>query len=160
MSGMRTLVVDADIFNSKITKVFAPDASTGLMDPVQNCEQVKEYIVPAGTARFDLLPATRNSNDILSSEHTQSLLKGVFQAYDIVIVDIPPSNPMVDWLAFSPLLDAVVVVAEWGRTPRDLLSEMLRSLRMTKALILGIIMTKVEEGSVIGHSKPVARYYS
>jgi Mrp family chromosome partitioning ATPase len=159
MSGMRTLVIDADIFNSKLTKVFAPDAATRLIDPVQNCEQVKECIVPAGTAPFDLLPATKNSNDILSSQHMQSLLKSVFQAYDIVIVDVPPANPMVDWLAFSHLLDAVVVVAEWGRTPLDLLSEMLRTLRMTKALILGVIMTKVEDGAVIGHSKHVARYY-
>jgi capsular exopolysaccharide synthesis family protein len=159
-SGMRTLVVDTDIFNSKLTKVFAPEATTGLINIVQNCDQVREYIVHAGTAPFDLLPVTGNSNDILSSEHMQSLLKGVFQAYDIVIFDVPPANPVVDWLAFSPLLDAVVVVAEWGRTPLDLLSETLHSLRMTKAPILGVIMTKVDDESVIGYSNHMAWYYS
>ena len=157
---MRTLVVDTDIFNSKLTKVFAPEATTGLINIVQNCDQVREYIVHAGTAPFDLLPVTGNSNDILSSEHMQSLLKGVFQAYDIVIFDVPPANPVVDWLAFSPLLDAVVVVAEWGRTPLDLLSETLHSLRMTKAPILGVIMTKVDDESVIGYSNHMAWYYS
>lgn len=161
MSGMRTLVVDADVLNLTLTKAFAPDATAGLIDPVQNREEIKKYIVPAGTTPFDLLPATGSSNNVLGSEHMQVLLRDIFKAYDIVIFDVPPANPIVDWLAFIPLLDAVVVVAEWGRTPLDLLSEMLRSLRMTKTFILGVIVTKVENGPVIGHSKHmVARYYS
>ena len=88
------------------------------------------------------------------------LLKDIFKAYDLVIFDVPPANPIVDWLAFIPLLEAVVIVAEWGRTPLDLLSEMLRSLRMTKTFVLGVIMNKVEDGSVIEHNNHVARYYS
>jgi capsular exopolysaccharide synthesis family protein len=149
-SGMRTLVVDADAFNRKLTGTFASDTAAGLVDAVQNCEQVKAYIVSAGTAPFDLLPASSNANDVLSSERMQLLLKNLFQAYDIIIFDVPPANPTVDWLILSPLLDAVVVVAEWGRTPLDLLSEMLRSLRMAKILTVGMIMNKVDDGPVAG----------
>jgi len=86
------------------------------------------------------------------------LLKDLFQAYDLVIFDVPPANPLVDGLALSALFDALVIVAEWGRTPVDLLSEMLRSLRIVKTLILGVIMTKVDDGSVSSYSKHVARY--
>jgi len=69
-------------------------------------------------------------------------------------------NPVVDGLAISPLLDGVVVVTEWGKTPLDLISEMLRSLRMAKAFILGVVMTKVDEGSYEGYGKSGASYYS
>jgi capsular exopolysaccharide synthesis family protein len=160
MAGMRTLVVDADIFNPTLTKTFVPGAAPGLIDAVQNHEEIKKYIVPARTTPFDLLPAIGSSSDVLGSEHMQVLLKDIFKAYDLVIFDVPPANPIVDWLAFIPLLEAVVIVAEWGRTPLDLLSEMLRSLRMTKTFVLGVIMNKVEDGSVIEHNNHVARYYS
>lgn len=149
MSGLRTLVVDANIVNPTLTKLFVPDATAGLIDTVQHCEQVKEYVVIAGNTPFDLLPATENRNNILGSEHMQLLLRDFFQAYDIIIFDVPPANQIVDWFSLSPLLDAMVVVAEWGMTPLNLLSETLRSLRIAKTCILGVILTKVDDGSVI-----------
>jgi len=164
MSGMRTLVVDADICNSTLTKNFAPNSTAGLIEAVKDREQLKHCIVPAKTTSFDLLPAVTgpiaNSNDILGSEEMQVLLRDLFQSYDIIVVDLPPLNPVVDGLAISPLLDGVVVVTEWGKTPLDLISEMLRSLRMAKASILGVVMTKVDEGSQEGYGKSGAGYYS
>jgi capsular exopolysaccharide synthesis family protein len=162
MSGMRTLVVDADIFSPKLTETFAPEARAGLIDAVKNRDQAKHYIVPASTAPFDLLPATgkiANSNDVLGFEHMQVLLKDLLLSYDIIIFDVPPTNPIVDGLALSHLLDAVVVIAEWGRTPLDLLSEMVRSLRMAKISILGVIMTKVDDASASGYDKRMAHHY-
>jgi capsular exopolysaccharide synthesis family protein len=161
-SGMRTLVVDADIFSPKLTETFAPDARAGLIDAVKNREQAEHYIVPASTAPFDLLPATgkiANSTDVLGFEHMQVLLKDLLLAYDIIIFDVPPANPIVDGLALSHVLDAVVVIAEWGRTPLDLLSEMVRSLRMAKISILGVIMTKVDDAAASGYDKRMAHYY-
>jgi capsular exopolysaccharide synthesis family protein len=157
-SGMRTLVVDADIFNPTLTRTYAPDATIGLTDAAQNCEDIKKCIVPGGTASFDLLPAARNQYNILHSDHIQALLRDFFRAYDIVIFDVPPANSTVDCFALSPLLDAVVVVAEWGRVPLDLLSEMLRSLRIAKTSILGVIMTKVDDGTVDSYGKHVVPY--
>ena len=164
MSGVRTLVVDADICNSTLTKNFAPNSTAGLIEAVKDREQLKHCIVPAKTTSFDLLPAVTgpiaNSNDILGSEEMQVLLRDLFQSYDFIVVDLPPLNPVVDGLAISPLLDGVVVVTEWGKTPLDLISEMLRSLRMAKAFILGVVMTKVDEGSYEGYGKSGASYYS
>src|SRR5215813_5698570 len=133
----------------------------GLIDAIKDRQQAKRYVISANTAPFDLLPATgqiANFTDVLYPEQMQMLLKDLFQAYDLVIFDVPPANPLVDGLALSALFDALVIVAEWGRTPVDLLSEMLRSLRIVKTLILGVIMTKVDDGSVSSYSKHVARY--
>jgi len=162
MSGMRTLVIDADMFNPTLTRNFAPDSTAGLIDAVKDRDRARTFIVPAGRASFDLLPAAgkiANSNDMLGSEQMQALLQDLFQSYDIVIVDVPPANPVVDGLALSPLLDGVVVVAEWGHTSLDLLSETLRSLRMAKASILGVVMNKVDDGSLNGRTKRGAHYY-
>ena len=163
MSGMRTLVVDADIVSPKLTKTFAPDATVGLIDAIKDSQQVKKYVISAKTAPFDLLPATgliANSTDVLHPEQMQVLLNDLFQAYDLVIFDVPQANPLVDGLALSPLFDALVIVAEWGRTSIDLLSEMLRSLRMANTSILGVVMTKVDDGSVGSYGECVTANYS
>ena len=159
MSGMRTLVVDADFLNPTLTEAFAPDAAAGLIDAVQEGKNIEEHIVCATNGSFDLLPAIRDFNDVLGLEPMQVMLKDVFRTYDIIVFDIPPANPCVDWLAFSPLLDAVAVVAEWGRTPVDLVSEMLHPLWMAKIPVLGVIMTKVDDGFIADRHTLAGTYY-
>jgi capsular exopolysaccharide synthesis family protein len=147
-SGSRTLVIDADTYKSTLTKHFAPEATTGLIEAVEDPTQAKRGIVPAKGGGFDLLPAANgpmaNSADILGSAKMRALLQDLLQSYDIIVVDLPPLKSVVDGLAISPLLDGVVLVGEWAATPIDLLSEMSRSLRSAKATLLGVVMTKVE----------------
>jgi Mrp family chromosome partitioning ATPase len=65
------------------------------------------------------------------------------QSYDMIIVDLPPLASGIDRLAVSPLLDGVILVAEWGQTPVDVLGELVRSLHVNQTLIIGVVMTKV-----------------
>jgi len=47
MSGIRTLVVDADIVDPKLTKTFVPDATVGLIDAIKDRQQAKRYVISA-----------------------------------------------------------------------------------------------------------------
>jgi capsular exopolysaccharide synthesis family protein len=159
-SGLRTLIVDADTYNSTLTKRFASGKTSGLIDALGNISLVAQCIVQI--EYFDLLPAVAgpiaNSNDMLGSNEMQELLASLSQLYDVIIVDLPPLKPAADARAISPLLDSVIVVAEWGRTPLKLLSEVSRSLRNAKASILGVVMTKVDESALYAYGMR-GRYY-
>jgi Mrp family chromosome partitioning ATPase len=73
------------------------------------------------------------------------LLATLDQSYDLILVDLPPLNPVVDGLAISSLLDGVVLVVEWGKTPLEILADTVRSLQIAQACVLGIVITKVED---------------
>ena len=68
-------------------------------------------------------------------------------AYDVVIFDLPPLTSGSEKLAIGRLLDGVVVVAEWGSTPVDLVRELVWTLQANKTPIVGVLLTKVRRMS-------------
>jgi Mrp family chromosome partitioning ATPase len=89
----------------------------------------------------------------------QALLQALYQSYDVVIFDLPPLGPVVDTMAISHHLDGIVVVIEWGGTSVDTVSEVSRSLRASKAPILGAALTKVDANAIDHYGKHDALYY-
>ena len=60
---------------------------------------------------------------------------------------------MIDVKAFAPLADGLVMVAEWGVTPRALVRSMLNAEPAVAAKILGLVLNKTD-------MKKLARYGS
>jgi capsular exopolysaccharide synthesis family protein len=163
-SGQRTIIVDADIHNSAISRAFAPKAQSGLIEVLNGAAKVQDCIVRCRDG-LDVLPTASSqrvahSNNLLASERMQRLLRELTESYDIVIVDLPPVQPVVDALAVGSFLDAVLLIAEWGRTPVNLLAETARALRMARATLLGVVLTKVAPNAIDDYGSAVmARYY-
>jgi capsular exopolysaccharide synthesis family protein len=151
MSGSRILVIDADLYHSILSKRFAPESTGGLVEALRKPTQTKRQIVSPKNTRFDILPVVSepllNSSDLLASEAMQMVLATLDQTYDLILVDLPPLKSVVDGLAISTLLDGVVLVVEWGKTPLELLADTVRSLQMAQASVLGIVITKVDNGA-------------
>jgi capsular exopolysaccharide synthesis family protein len=148
MSGSRTLLIDADLRNSALSKKMAPDLSAGgLIRALRNPKRARREIRSPNGTHFDFLPVRSdlilNSSDILGSEAMKALLESLDPFYDHIIFDLPPLRPAPDGIALGALLDGMIVVAEWGGTPVELLSEVTRALHKAQAPLLGVVITKV-----------------
>jgi capsular exopolysaccharide synthesis family protein len=165
MSGARTLVIDADLYRSTLTKRFAPLSTAGLIEALQepNIDSLKQLIVRQHAADFDFLPAVPqpivNSVDLLGSHKIQAVLQALYQLYDIILVDLPPLGPVVDAVAIGPHLDGVVIVAEWGRTTIDAVAELSRALRASKTSIIGVAINKGDTGAMSSYGRYDSVYY-
>jgi len=149
LSSGRTLIIDADIHNSTASRYFAPGVVTGLLEVVAGVAELDKAIVKGSGFVPDILPiAVREtapvSYDQLASEKMQTLLGLLRERYDMVIVDLPPVNPIIDGVAIASLLDGVVIAAEWGKTPVELLAEVATTLHTAQANVLGVVLTKVD----------------
>jgi succinoglycan biosynthesis transport protein ExoP len=149
LSSGRTLIIDADIHNSTTSRYFAPGVKVGLLEVVAGVAELDKAIVPGSGFVPDILPiavkeAAPVSYEQLASEKMQSLLKQLRERYDMIIVDLPPVNPIVDGVAIASLLDGVVIVAEWGRAPVELLAEVAGTLNTAQANVLGAVITKAD----------------
>lgn len=144
MSGLRTLVIDADAVYSVLSNSLLQHVDrTEPVGRATNVDAITRYIVPVPRLKFDVLPSTAaDSSNLLASSHMRALL-GQLQAYDIILVDLPPLTSGSERLAVGPLLDGVILVAEWGRTPLDLFGELVRSLHASKTSIIGVLLTNV-----------------
>jgi capsular exopolysaccharide synthesis family protein len=160
-SGYRTLLVDADIRRASLTSDLTPRCRGGLVEVLLNKLEVEQSVVPSAQVNLAFLPAKSlasngsennslprvvipHSYDLLGSGRMTQLLEGLAEAFDIILFDLPPLALTADAFAISPLLDGVIVLAEWGVTPTDVLTEMSRSLNASPAKVLGTVLTKVD----------------
>jgi len=162
-SGMRILLIDADIRNPTLSRTLAPQAEAGLVEVLKGTAAVGQNTVQLNSV-LDILPASSkqpvtNSSDLLGSEKMRGLLHDLGQTYDLVVLDLPPLNGLADGLAISSLLDSVILLAEWGETPLRLLEETAYSLRAAQASLLGVVITKVSPKAMDTIGKRSHSYY-
>jgi succinoglycan biosynthesis transport protein ExoP len=150
-SGSRTLLIDGDLRQATLTKALAPSAKTGLLE-VLGADPLNIKVVASAQflrlpTKVNLLPAVSrkpvaSSSDLLGSERMRLVLEQLREFYDIIIVDLPPLTTVVDARAISPFLDAVVLMAEWSRTPLDKLMQSAESIDSAQARVLGVVINK------------------
>ena len=148
-SGVRTLLIDGDMRRGSLSRAFAPDAEQGLQEVLDGECALKDCIVRVDGTHLDLLPLSTaglsNSPDAAPTvELAEPLLAEIQKAYDFVIFELPPLSASLDALAVSSLVDATIIVAEWGRTPLPLLSESIHLLRNAGANIAGVVINKID----------------
>jgi polysaccharide biosynthesis transport protein len=152
LSAGRTLLIDADIHNSTASRYFAPRVKVGLLEVVSGAVELDKAIVKGSGFVPDILPiavkeAAPVSYEQLASEKMAALLHTLREQYDMIIVDLPPVNPIIDGVAIAALLDGVVIVAEWGRAPVELLAEVAATLHTAQANVLGVVITKADRSA-------------
>ncbi|MBZ9974334.1 MULTISPECIES: GNVR domain-containing protein [unclassified Mesorhizobium] len=149
MSGLKTLVIDADVRRSTITTQLLGRSNV----QGKECQDGFQHnVIRALGRRFDVLSSSvvdaksllvpRNMQAFLSQVSAEDPTADELAAYDMVIVDLPTLESGADDLIVGSVLDGVVVVAEWGRTHVDTLRELVRTLQASRTPILGVLLTK------------------
>jgi len=80
----------------------------------------------------------------LSGIIMQKVLAEARSQFDYVILDLPALALVVDALSVLPLTDGGVLVAEWGKTPRRLLTGLLEQEPALADYIMGVVLNKVD----------------
>ena len=122
----RVLLVDGDLRNPGLHKLFGTDNERGLVDllshqlavpPVATRDVIREtqipdlYLLSAGDAGA-------RAPEILSSIHLPQLIREFAKGFDIVLIDSPPVLPYADARSLARASDAVILVVKAGSTDR------------------------------------------
>jgi succinoglycan biosynthesis transport protein ExoP len=150
LQGFRTLLVDVDTRNSVLSNALAPKSDYGLIDALWKEARLSDCLAPSDRGSLMMLPVgarsrAANSPELFGSERMHEVIKELSDAFDVVVFDMPPMELVKDGLALSPLLDGILVVAEWAVTPLPVLADTVDALREARAHVLGIVCTKVHE---------------
>ncbi|MGY4304019.1 succinoglycan biosynthesis transport protein ExoP [Bradyrhizobium sp. USDA 4369] len=167
-SGAKTLLIDGDLRNPSMTATLGYEDGPGLLDLVAGKSTLRELIISDMTNKFDFIPASTrikpsNSSDILTSPQFKQLLKTARNDYDYVLIDLPPILPVVDVKAAAHLLDAFVMVIEWGSTPSDDIVKAAAASSVVAERLLGAVLNKANEAIMRrfeGYSDRHYNYYT
>ena len=148
-SGQKTLLIDGDLRNPRISSDFAPLATSGLIELIQGSASAEDIWWTDPETGLKLIPAVvshrvSNSGDVMASERMKSALERLAGQFDYIIIDLPPLGAVVDARAISPQIDGFIMVVEWGKTRIDVVDEALMSLGTVTDKIVGGVLNKVD----------------
>jgi succinoglycan biosynthesis transport protein ExoP len=147
ISGHKTLLIDADYRRPGIGAALGGDkAEISIADFVAKMKDFDALIKRDALTGLDYFPApsgVTNSLDLLSSQQFSKLLEAVRARYDFVFLDSPPVLGVADTLMLAPLVDTVVYVVRWEKTPQQVVLGALKSLRGANVTIAGSVLSRV-----------------
>lgn len=142
------LLVDTDIRKPSMHKFFGLEDLPGLSDYLIGKCQIEDVLINPGLERFVLLPAGRpltNSAELLGSSRMQALLREMKNRYRdrFIIFDSAPVLTSADPLVLAGLVDAILVVVEAEKTPREDVKKVFDMMRDRP--IIGTVFNKMIE---------------
>ena len=93
------LLIDADLRRASASHVLGVEKDKGLVDLLMGQADAKNLMQLHKEARFWTLPAgskTQNPPDLLGSERMKSLMEGLRKTFDLIVIDTPPAEPVID----------------------------------------------------------------
>lgn len=140
------LLVDANLRHPSLHEHLGLPGGPGLSNYLLEDTPLAELLVhPKGIDHLTILPGGRallNSAEMLNSPKMGRLVNELKNRYAgrIVIFDLPPVLSASDAMAFSPYVDATLLVVEEGKTTRKEVENAVEMLSSTN--ILGTVLNK------------------
>ena len=140
------LLVDADLRAPRIHEEFGLESGPGLTEYLLDGRSLEDLLVHPAVGRLILLPGgrgTAQSAEVLATPRMTALGKELKHRYAsrVVLFDLPPALDRADVLAFSPQLDALLLVVEDGNTSEVDFKHAVQVLKGS-APILGTVLNK------------------
>ncbi|MDE2465251.1 MAG: polysaccharide biosynthesis tyrosine autokinase, partial [Alphaproteobacteria bacterium] len=121
--GQRVLLIDCDLRNPSLSEAIGfGKVEQGLIEVLALGADIGQCIRKDPKSSVLVLPATHikcNPQDVLTSTRMTRLLDAVKTQFDLIVIDSAPLLPVYDSKLLAPMMDAVLFVVRWERTPRE-----------------------------------------
>lgn len=143
--GKRTLLIDADMRNPTVHRMFSIPVKNGLSEILAG---LTDSITVSRTdvENLSILTAGKippNPTELLSSARMDKLLDFVKAHYDCVFIDTPPINLVTDSTAFATKATGYILVVKSETTDIQEVRAAVNSLEQIEANIVGFILNDV-----------------
>ncbi len=147
-TGLKTLLVDADLRRPSVHKAYQLHSPTGLSsyltDEVQN---VDELIHSTDVPNLDVVccgavPST--PSELIGSKRMMQFLQAIRSRYDRVLLDCPPISAVSDPLIISAMSDGVVFVTKFNKIRREHARKSVQRLHNAGIHVVGVVLNDID----------------
>ena len=143
-SGLKTLLIDADLRRPVLHIMFQMNKKPGLTDFLVS---EKSNIASTKVENLDLLSSgviPKDSSEIFVTLSKMSFIQELQNQYDVIFIDTPPVNIFNDAGIISPLIDGSVFVIKARKTLAKDIFKAKQILRKTKSNIIGLVINNLD----------------
>ena len=162
-SGLKTLLVEADMRTPKLERIFGLHDTPGLSEYLLGAKDQEEVvhdvvdflvgslgfenvIITPGMDNLQLVHGGQvpsNPSELLNSERMRDFLEKAKASFDLVIVDTPPVLLVADPNVLASQVDGVLLVYKVSKTSRHAATRAKLSLETVNAVVEGLVINGV-----------------
>lgn len=153
----RTLLIDCDLRHPRLHKYFGLKPNEGwvhwISQPSENRSAIPECIQKISD-RLHLLPAgvlPDNPTELIDRLSEKSVLLPIAQAYDVIIIDTPPTSLFPDALLLARTCHELVFVCKYKTVRSAIIKKALERLRESGVTVLGMILNQIPQGKITSY---------
>lgn len=146
-SGLRVLVIDADLRRPRQHQIFGVSNAKGLTDYLSKGVPIDELILSTKVGNMDFLPSGKlppGAIAMLNSRRMTDLIADVKKRYDMVLVDAPPILGVSDTAVIVRAVDLTALVIQHRRFPRAMLLRVKDAVINAGGNLLGAVLNNVD----------------
>ena len=163
-NGKKVVLVDCDLRRpSVLTMARSGKVSKGLVQALLGKESLENCLQKDPRSEVLLLgPETivENPARLLGSIEMENLIRELRASADLVIIDSAPLLPVNDTKLLVRLVDTMLLIVRWEKTPRNAAAAAARSLFDLHAPIAGVVMTRADPRQYYAYSYGLSHYSS
>jgi succinoglycan biosynthesis transport protein ExoP len=171
--GCRTILVDCDLRNPAMTNSWLRgEKKLGLVDVLSKRATIEDVILTDEDTKLCFIPSGlssghKHAGDLMANDELRSITESLKNAYDLVIMDLPPMSPVIDVAISQSFVDGYILVIEWGKTRVNSVDFILKKMPRVYENIFTAVLNKVDVGQLrkfgfymqdYYHNKHTARY--
>ncbi|MCR5373224.1 MAG: polysaccharide biosynthesis tyrosine autokinase [Solobacterium sp.] len=156
MSGKdkKVILIDCDLRNPSLQEIFKiPEDQPGIVEVLNREVRLSQAIVNYADYGMDLMvlfgsqKRTTASTELLSGETMGTLIEGLKQRFDVIILDTPPSAMLVDAMLVSKYVDEALYVIMCDYAKKSVVVNGIQELSTAGVEIGGFILNGARSSS-------------
>ncbi|WP_174298070.1 GumC family protein [Sphingomonas bacterium] len=147
MSGVPTVLVDADMRRPSIANALGLRPAVGLQQVLEGEATLDEALMPDADSPLTILPMLRTgltASGVLGNGGFDTLIDDLKSRFEVVIFDASPVLPVVDGRLIAKKVDATVLLVRWRKTPDAAVEMAIHLLQSLGAKLTGVALSRVD----------------
>ncbi|MEW6156843.1 MAG: polysaccharide biosynthesis tyrosine autokinase [Verrucomicrobiota bacterium] len=147
-TGLRTLLVDADLRRPSVHKAYQLHSPVGLSSfLLSETDDLEKLVHKTEVPNLDVVccgavPST--PSELIGSKRMMEFLERVRGKYDRVLLDCPPVSAVSDPLVISAMSDGVVYVTKFNKIRREHARKSIQRIQNAGIHIMGVVLNDID----------------
>lgn len=146
LAEKKVLLVDCDLRRPSVARQLNAYEIPGLSDYLRQQSSLEEILRHDSRSGLDFVASGSRAQDpqrLLEDPAARAAFHHFIDAYDVVLIDTPPTMVAFDAALLADLCDMALYVVEWDTTPRRAVEAGIEHLTAFSIPVGGVVLTKV-----------------
>jgi capsular exopolysaccharide synthesis family protein len=161
MSGMKILLIDADLRKPALVKRLGGTNAVGLTNLISGQASLQDAINYTDVDGFCYItcgPTPPNPAELLSSERFDEIINEAKKHFDMIIIDTPPLGSVIDCAIISSRTDGTLIVIKSKAVDYRSAMRVKEQLEKVNARIIGVVLNKLDRKEYRYYYSPYEYY--